>query len=139
VFTQKAALHRYRVFISHAWRYSEGYNRATDFLNKAPRFSWANYSVPEHDPVQNTAALEEELRQQIRPVEIVLILAGMYVNYSEWIDFEMNYADNISKPMVGIKPWGAQRTPAEVQNRVVEMVGWNTNSIVSAIRGYAKK
>lgn len=139
VYTQKAALHTYRVFISHAWRYSDGYSRAVKMLNDTSRFKWANYSVPEHDPVDSTAGLREELRQQIRPVEVVLVVAGMYVNHSGWISFEMNYADEIGKPMVGIRPWGAQRTPKEVQDRVGEMVGWNSASIVSAIRRHAKR
>ncbi|MDB5690330.1 MAG: nuclease, partial [Sphingomonas bacterium] len=40
------ALHNYRLFISHAWRYSEGYNRAVRFLNEANNFMLSNYSVP---------------------------------------------------------------------------------------------
>lgn len=127
-------LHTYRIFISHAWQYNESYYRLIDYLTNASRFKYANYSVPKHDPVAGGSRLREELRQQIRPVEVVLILAGMYVNYSEWIGFEMDYADQLGKPMVGIRPWSSQRVPQEVQNRVQEMVGWNTTSIVGAIR-----
>lgn len=98
---------------------------------------YANYSVPEHDPLAGGARLTEELKKQVRPVEIVLILAGMYVNYSEWIKFEMDFTDELEKPMLGIRPWGADRVPLEVQSRVKEMVAWNTSSIVSAIRKWA--
>lgn len=83
------ALHTYRVFISHAWKYSDDYNRIVQLLNNASNFSWQNYSVPEHDPLDGTEDLKEGLRKQIRPVQIVVILAGMYVNYSDWIEFEM--------------------------------------------------
>lgn len=134
MYAEKAALHRYKLFISHAWQYSDGYNRAVEFLHDAPRFIFSNYSVPQHNPIANTSQLKEEIRQQIRPVEVVLIVAGMYVNHSGWIEFEMDFADQLGKPMVGIKPWAAQRVPKQVQDRVDQMVGWNTQSIVSAIR-----
>lgn len=131
------ALRTYKVFISHAWKYSDDYDRIVQFLNDAPNFSWQNYSVPKHDPLDDEEDLKEELRKQIRPVQIVIILAGMYVNHSDWIEFEMNFADQIGKPMIGIRPWGQQRVPKEVQDRVKEMVGWNTASIVKAIRDWS--
>ena len=44
-------LHRYRLFISHAWEYNDDYYRLIGMLNNAPNFIYSNYSVPEHDPV----------------------------------------------------------------------------------------
>ncbi len=93
--------------------------------------------MPEHDPLETGDDLEEALKTQIRPVQIVIILAGMYVNHSEWIEFEMDFADQIGKPMIGVRPWGQQREPREVKDRVKEMVGWNTASVVSAIRKWS--
>ena len=129
------ALKTYDVFISHAWTYSDDYYRLVNLLNEANNFKWRNYSVPKHDP--KDGSLEEALRKQIRPVNIVIILAGMYVNHSKWIEFEMDFADEKDKPMIGVRPRGAQRTPKQVQDRVKEMVGWTTSSIVDAIRKYA--
>lgn len=131
------ALRTYRVFISHAWTYSDDYYRIVPLLDNAPNFSWSNYSVPEHDPLDTEDDLAEALKRQIRPVQIVIILAGMYVNHSDWIEFEMDFADQIGKPMIGVRPWGQQRVPIEVQDRVKEMVGWNTSSIVDAIRKWS--
>ena len=102
-------------------------------------FKWRNYSVPDHDPLepQTKTALKEQLRRQIRPVNIVLILAGMYVAHSDWIQFEIDFAKTINKPMIGIRPWGQQRIPMAVQDSVDEMVGWRTESIVRAIREWS--
>ena len=129
------SLKTYDLFISHAWSYSDDYYRIVDLLAKAPYFKWRNYSVPQHNPKDGN--LEEALKKQIRPVNVVIILAGMYTNYSDWIEFEMNFADHIGKPMIGVRPWRAQRVPREVQDRVKEMVGWYTSSIVDAIRRHA--
>lgn len=129
-------LHNYRLFISHAWSYSERYERAVTFLNNAPNFQWTNYSVPEDDafPRMSRRELEEAMRRQIRPVQCVVIVSGMYINHSEWIQFEMDFAQAIGKPILGIRRWGEQRTPQAVVNCANEMVAWNSNSIVSAIR-----
>ena len=57
-------LHNHRLFISHAWRYSDGYERAIKFLNDASNFSWTNYSIPADKKFEamGVRALEEELR-----------------------------------------------------------------------------
>ena len=132
-------LHRYRLFISHTWQYNADYYRLIQMLDNASNFIYANYSVPEHDPVDanNKTKLKEELRQQIRPVEVVIILGGMYVAYSDWIQFEIDYATELSKPILGIKPRGAQVMPTAVQDAADKIVGWSTSTIVAAIRGLA--
>lgn len=129
-------LHRYKLFISHAWRYSERYERMIYFLNAAPRFIYANHSVPEDSGFgrMNVAELKEQLREQIRPVEIVIIIGGMYVAHSDWIQFEIDYAELLGKPILGIRPRGAQLMPAAVTQAADEVVNWNTDSIVNAIR-----
>ena len=108
-------------------------------LNAAPNFKWRNYSVTKQDPldVNNDARLTAALKRQIRPVNCVLILAGMYVNHRKWIKKEIAIAQDLNKPIVGIKPWGQQRTPIEVQDAADIMVRWNTDSIVKAIRDYS--
>jgi len=132
-------LRRYYGFISHAWSYNEEYYRLVDMLKEANNFDFYNYSVPEHNPLtpRTLAALGPELENQMRSAQIILVIAGMYVAYSTWIDFEIAYAMRTGKPIIGIQPWGSQVTPQAVSKNAKIMVGWNTNSIVSAIRTYA--
>lgn len=132
-----SALKIYRVFISHAWIYNENYYRLEAMLNEAPYFDWQNYSVPEHDPLDPDAKLEEALRRQISPTHIVIVLSGMYVAYRRWIQKEIDISIDMNKPIIGIKPWGQERVPQAVQDAASEIVGWNTSSIVSAIRKWA--
>lgn len=132
-------LYPYRLFISHAWRYSDGYQRVNDFLLGAPNFIYRNYSVPEDKAFEgmSRAQLQEQLRAQIRPAQVVIVVSGMYVAHSDWIQFEIDFANSLNKPIVGLVPWGAERLPSAVTNAATEMVGWNTSSIVSAIRRHA--
>lgn len=136
-------LHDYHLFISHAWNYGGDYDRVVDLLNKAPNFSWSNYSRPRENPIIDpkvsctNAELYEKLKNQIRPTGCVLVLSGMYTAYSKWIQKELDYAVLLGKPIVGIKPWGNERVPTAVSDVADTIVGWNTSSIVDAIRKYS--
>lgn len=124
----------YKLFISHAWSYNEDYYRIEKWLNEAPNFTWTNLSVPKHDPILNAEQLEKELNNQMRPANAFVILAGMYVSHSDWIQYEINFARRIGRPIIGIQPWGSTLVPKAVQNGADEIVGWNRDSIVGAIR-----
>ncbi|BDA70760.1 hypothetical protein CAL7716_049260 [Calothrix sp. PCC 7716] len=136
-------LKTYDLFISHAWRYNQSYYCLVDLLKEAPNFYFRNYSVPLHDPVLDpddegdSKKLLAELTGQIKPVNCVLILSGMYVNYSYWIQAEITIAQYYSKPIIGLVPRGQERTPKAVSDVALTMVSWSTSSIVSAIRSYS--
>ncbi len=129
-------LRTYRVFISHAWHRSEHYRTVARWLDDAKNLSWENLSVPEHDPVDD-AQLEYELRNQMRPADVFLILGGMYAAHSRWIDFELKFSRQIGRPIVGVRPWGQERMPSAIQHVARDVVGWNASSVVRAIRVHA--
>ena len=131
------ALRTYTVFICHDWEYGDDYYRICDFLNEARNFRWRNLSVPQHEPLDNNDMLQKNLRDQIRPADVVLVLAGMYAAHSGAMDFEMLFARRIGKAIIGIKPWGNVQLPLAVLRQADTIVGWNGDSIVSAIRHYA--
>ena len=67
-------------------------------------------------------------------------MAGKYSTYSKWINKEIDIAKNgfsNPKPIVGIKPWASIQVSSVVKNNADIMVGWNTNSIVQAIKDYS--
>jgi len=81
--------------------------------------------------------LQEEIRQQIRPVNCFLALAGVYISYSDGIQFELDFAVSLGKPIIGIKPWENDNVSKAVSDVAKEVVGWNTDSIIEAIRKYS--
>jgi len=131
----------YRLFISHSWTYSDAYEKLVSILNNASLFKYSNYSVPKDDPVHNARTdyeLYDAIKAQIRPVNCVLILAGVYSSYSKWIDKEIKIAKHeFGKPIIAIEPWGAEKTSLIVKSNAIAVVKWNTQSIVDAIRQHS--
>lgn len=127
------------IFISHAWQYSSHYNKIIEWLNSASNFSWSNCSVPSTNalPDKTSAGLSKGMTRQINPSQVVIILGGMYAAHSGWIEYEINEAQRLNKTIIGITPWGQERIPKIVQEAsVCPMVGWNSNSVISAVRLY---
>ena len=133
----------HHLFISHSWAYSDAYERLVGLLDQRPYFRFKDYSVPRDDPIHNartTVGLRAAIRQQMAPCGVVLILAGVYATYSKWIDEEVTLAQGgflVPKPIVAIRPWGNERISQRVRNAATRVVGWNTDSVVTAIRDLA--
>lgn len=126
------------LFISHAWSYSDHYNTIVGWFNNESNFFWKNYSVPSHDACSqsSTTGLKTCLTNQINPAQGIIILAGMYASHSDWIDYEIDEALRMKKTIIGVKPWGQERTPQKVQDAANILVGWNSASVVQAVRDF---
>lgn len=132
-------LRDYHILISHSWDYSDQYDTVKGWLNASSYFRWTDYSVPITKPldVDGIRAQKQSIRNRISMCSCVIILSGMYVSYSDWIDFEIDTAVSLGKPIIGVKPWGQERVPLKVQNSADIMVGWNASSVVDAVRQYS--
>lgn len=133
------SLRNYHILISHSWDYNNHYETISGWLNDTPYFLWTDYSVPITRPltVSGVNELKQKIRNRISLCSCVIILSGMYVAYSDWIDFEIDTAVSMGKPIIGVKPWGQERIPTKVQDNADIMIGWNSASVVDAVRRYA--
>lgn len=133
----------YHLFISHSWKYPNAYDGLVSLLDKDYWFSYKDYSVPRDEPLQiyNKMYYESELRNkirnQMRTCHVVLILAGVYASYSDSINMEIEIANELGKPIIAIQPWGAEKTSQIVKNNSKVIVGWNSSSIIDAIKRYS--
>ena len=132
----------YNLFISHSWTYSDAYEKLCKLLDEYKYFTYNNHSVPKDDPVHTNGTdkeLEEAIYYKMKGCNIILIMAGVYSTYSKWIKKEIKIANSFStpKPILGIKPWGQTNVSTIVQENAVAIVGWNSKSIVEAIRKYS--
>ena len=132
-------LRNYHIFISYSWDYSYHYETIKSWLTEAPYFTWTNYSVPITNPldVNSTRELKQKLFNRISNSSCVIILSAMYAKYSRWIDFEIDTAVAMDKPIIGIRPWGQERVPIKIQENADIMIGWNSAPLVQAVRDHA--
>lgn len=138
-------LKTYDLFISHAWKYGDEYDNLVNLLNSAPYFYYRNYSAPEHKPLKNLdssdvntkSEITSAIQRKISPVNVVLVISGMYANNREWMEKEIEIAQSYGKPIIAVKPWGNKVIPTYISNVSDTIVGWNTDSIVNAIRTYS--
>ena len=133
----------YNLLISHSWDYSDAYDRLLHLLRAVPDFDFKDYSIPLDDPirgVRNANQLREDIKNHIAPCSVVLIIAGVYATYSEWMNIEIDLAQKgfaNPKPIIAVRPRGSKRISAPVKKAANEIVRWNTDSIVDAIRELA--
>lgn len=132
-------LRDYHIFISHSWDYEKHYDTVCEWLSAASNFYWTNYSVPITRPltVKDNTDLKQRIKNRISNCSCIIVLSGMYVAYSNWIDYEIDTAKAMDKPIIGVKPWGQERIPTKVSYDADILVGWNSSSIVDAVRRYA--
>ena len=133
----------FNLFISHSWTYQNHYDRLISLLQERPYFSFKDYSVPKDDPIHNAPtkkALYNAIKTQIQPCRVVIVLAGVYSTYSEWIDNEITIATkefSQKKAILAVAPWGAQRISSTVKENADLIVRWQADSIVDGIRELA--
>lgn len=127
----------FNLFISHSWNYSDAYGKFVNLLNQRSYFSYKNYSVPPENPIigaRTDKQLEAAIEQKVRACSVVIIMAGMYSTYSKWINKEIAIAKRLGKPILAVKPFGAQKISSVVRDAADAECSWNTESIVSSIR-----
>lgn len=130
---------KYNIFISHSWAYSDAYDKLIKMLDNQG-LDYKDYSVPKDDPIHTNGTdkqLYEAIKAKISPTSVVLIMAGVYASYSKWIDKEIeicNSGFSSPKKIIAIEPWASTNTSTKVKNNADKIVGWNSSSIVSAIK-----
>lgn len=130
----------YKIFISHSWAHSDDLEALQNLLNSRGYFNVEFTEASKDVPInsENATYIKSRLKSKIINSDVVLALAGIYASHSDWMIWEMDTAINNDIPIIGVIPRGQERISQEVYNRSKVDVRWNTESIVDAIRNYAK-
>jgi hypothetical protein len=99
--------------------------------------NYYNHSVPMDDPIHTNGTdeqLYEAIKNKISGTSCVLILAGVYSTYSDWINKEIEISKAFGKPIIAIEPWGAEKTSKVVRDNATVIVKWQGSSIANAIK-----
>ena len=130
--------HPARVFVSHAFEQADDYDRVFEYLESAHNFYYRNCSNPELR-ITDRDAMKEELRKQVSLAEVVIVPSGMYRQYRELIDFQLNCAKGLDKPVIVLESFGVkEKLAVQLEALGDEIVEWNERSIADAIRRQAR-
>jgi len=135
----------YDVFVTHAWRYHEDWNRFSDLMNGVAQFRWRNFSVPWYDPAIDVHTesgrkfVEDWLEQQIRPVHAVVALDSVLAVKSarHWIAREIEVGRQHGKPIFGMPGSTAAASP-ELAGLVDRVLPWDGQAVAEAIAQVAR-
>jgi hypothetical protein len=127
-----------RVFVAHCFETNENYLRVFEYLESSHNFFYRNCSDPDL-AVSEREAMREELRKQIALAEIVIVPAVLYRNHREMIDFILNCAKGMDKPVIVLEHFGVkEKIPVQLEALGDETIGWNERDIADAIRRQAR-
>lgn len=128
-----------RVFVSHVFEPSDDYHRVFEYLESARNFFYRNCSNPELQVAPDPEKIREELRRQITLAEVVIVPAGQYAQHRELIDFTLNCAKGLNKPIVVLETFGVkEKMPVQLEALSDEIIEWNEREIADAIRRQAR-
>lgn len=128
-----------RLFVSHVFEPADDYERVFEYLESSHNFYYRNCSNPESRGDGGLEAMKEELRKQIARAEVVIIPSAMYRKQQEWIDFQLNCAKGLDKPVIVLESFGVkEKLPVQLEALGDEIIEWNERSIADAIRRQAR-
>jgi hypothetical protein len=125
----------YHIFISHSWTNPEDLDNLKNLLSTRGYSDFVFEEATADIPINsiNASYLKGKIKQKILNSNIVLGIAGMDAIYCEWMAWELETANNLDIPIVGVIPWGKERISTTVTKYSKQDVPWNIKSIVEAI------
>jgi Thoeris protein ThsB, TIR-like domain len=116
----------HKLFISHNGKGNEEYLNFFQRLLEAPDFEWKDYGVPGENE-------SEQLEEQIKPVQLVIILSGLYKRHQKLIQKQVEITRKMNKPLLLIRPYGMEEVPTQLEPLANDIIGWNRVCIVETI------
>jgi hypothetical protein len=124
-----------RLYVTHLWSEDDDYLRVFEYVSGIDSFFYVNLSEPGARPATGGRDAEEaEYRRQMDKAEVIVAPASQYVTDARTMQFQLDLARTLRKPVVVIEPFGPEEVLRPVKVRASEIVPWYDRSIVDAIR-----
>ncbi len=128
-----------KLFVGHLWEADDDYHRVFEFLESARNFYYVNYSAPDRRPAGGREAEREELRTQIAPTEVVILIATHHRRAPDLVEFQANFAKAADKPVILMTSFGGTTIISKaLQGLADETIDWSERALVDAIRRQAR-
>jgi hypothetical protein len=128
-----------RLFVTHAWLENDDYTRIFEYLEASGKFYYFNTSQPQAKRPIDKESQREDLRRQIAPCEVVVVLPALYSIEPDLVLFQMNFAKAADRPIVAMENFGSTvALPKAIKDLADEVCAWNERSLIDALRRQAR-
>ena len=128
-----------RLFVTHIWEENDDYARAFEYLEASGTFYYFNTSQPQAKRPIDKESQREDLRRQIAPCEVVIVLPAVYRGAPDLVLFQLNFAKAADKPIVAMENFGStEPLPKAIKDLADEVSPWNERSLIDALRRQAR-
>jgi len=126
----------YRVFVTHVFQDDEDYQRVFEYLESRDQFFYTNSSDLTRMPATGGLdAMKEELREQIKPAEVVMMPITIFDANPDLVRFQMDVAEAFAKPIIAVKSFGdTVAIQKEMIDRCADIIEWNERTMIEAIK-----
>ena len=112
----------WKLFISYP-------NDSQDYNTFMERLATATEAFKWEDITDNSDNFSEKMAD----CDALIVLSGLWDGNKDKMQEHINYAHTFDKPIIIIRPYGAEEIPVDLQEVATKVVGWNTACIVDAI------
>ncbi|MCC7330295.1 MAG: hypothetical protein IT484_09120 [Gammaproteobacteria bacterium] len=127
-----------RVFVVHAFAEHPDYMKVFEYLESRPNFYYQNCARPDAR-AGSGESMQDELRRQIEPAEIVILPVTLFAINPVLVTFEVDTAMALKKPVLAIKSFGETiAIKKSLLDKADDIVEWNNRSITEAIKRLAR-
>ena len=124
-----------RLFVTHTWEENEDLSRVFEYLESSRNFHYKSTALPQAARPLGNEAQREELRRQIAPSEVVIVLPLTYRREPDLALFQLNFAKSANRPIIAMELFGSSEPlPKAILDLANSVCPWNERSLVDALR-----
>lgn len=129
-----------RLFAVHGWQMDEDYRRLFEYLESADNFYYKAISNPDAQSPQGdgVAARRTLIGEALKQTECVICPAGTWERFNDWARFTVDAARALELPVIAIEHFGPKNIDIRLKGLASSVVGWDSRSIVDAVRREAR-
>ena len=124
-----------RLFVTHTWEENEDFSRLFEYLESSRNFHYKSTTLAQAARPLGNEAQREELRRQIAPAEVVIVLPISYKREPDLVLFQLNFAKSANRPIIAMELFGSSEPlPKAILDLADSVCTWNERSLVDALR-----
>jgi hypothetical protein len=128
-----------RMFVTHSWEENDDYTRIFEYLEAPGTFYYINTSQPQAKRPIDKESQREDLRRQIAPCEVVIVLPAAFRAAPDLVLFPMTFSKAADRPIVAMENFGStDPLPKAIKDLADEVCAWNERSLIDALRRQAR-